>query len=537
MEGESTDAELVERTRGGDQEAYAILVTRYQGHVYGLAYSLVGDWAEAQDLAQDTFVRAYLNLAHLRDPSRFAAWLRRVTFSVSMNWLKSFRQELFRALDGRLDLADLDLPDFAPAPPEAMAHQELAAAVQKAVDALPPRYRVPLTMFHLDGLSYEKVAGFLDIPLGTAKSLIHRARAQLRIALAAYATEEGSPMLQEVFDEHKLPAQFAARVLDRVPRLAWGTQRECTFIGALEAALAPSERPQTYADMMGWSGLAFRTRWFAGNERQRWCPSSPVGEMEEEIAAVARATGWPLRVAFVQPQDAEAMKQLTAEFVASINAGRPVLAYEPRLSMAVVFGYEEGGEKLLIRDYFHPEAPLRLAAAELGFLALFVSEPAVPSPACEAFAEALRTAVLHWRCGKHAEGPGEYWYGDAAFRRWHDDLGEVDRLMPEERSLLSRVSWRCFVCLHDARLAAVSFLYGHCSRLPAAAQAALGTAADLYEREAALLGRALTSQDAFINTPEDWPSARRECERGLLIQAREYETEAIAAIEAALACI
>ncbi len=63
-----TDAELVERVRSGDREAYGSLVSRYQGHVYGLAYSLVDDWAEAQDIAQDAFVRAYLNLDQLQDP-------------------------------------------------------------------------------------------------------------------------------------------------------------------------------------------------------------------------------------------------------------------------------------------------------------------------------------------------------------------------------------------------------------------------------------------------------------------------------------
>jgi len=86
-----TDASLVQATLGGDADAYTELVHRYQAHVYGLAYSLTSSWAEAQDVAQETFIRVHSNLDHLRDPERFAPWLRRVTFSVAMNWLASSR--------------------------------------------------------------------------------------------------------------------------------------------------------------------------------------------------------------------------------------------------------------------------------------------------------------------------------------------------------------------------------------------------------------------------------------------------------------
>ena len=81
---ESGDGELVRMTLAGDHDAYRELVGRYQGHVYGLAYSLVGDWAEAQDIAQETFIRTYSNLDQLRSPERFAAWLRRVAFGVAL---------------------------------------------------------------------------------------------------------------------------------------------------------------------------------------------------------------------------------------------------------------------------------------------------------------------------------------------------------------------------------------------------------------------------------------------------------------------
>jgi RNA polymerase sigma-70 factor (ECF subfamily) len=200
-------------TRDGDAEAYGALVARYQGHVYGLAYTLVDNWADAQDIAQETFIRAYVNLSQLADAGRFAAWLRRVTFGVAMNWLRAFRRGSFEQLNGRVDLDSLDIPDFRPGPPEIVERRELGEAVLQAISSLPDKYRLPLTMFHLNGLSYQKVADFLDIPLGTAKSLIHRAREKLRGALAPYAVEEVSPMVGEVFNEHKLPAEFPRKVV------------------------------------------------------------------------------------------------------------------------------------------------------------------------------------------------------------------------------------------------------------------------------------------------------------------------------------
>lgn len=213
---EPSDAELVTRTRAGDKDAYRELVARYQGHVYGLAYSVLDNWADAQDMAQEAFIRAYCNLDQLRDAGRFAAWLRRVTFSVTMNWLKTFRPKLFEQLGSLDDLDSLDIPDFAPGPSELAEKRDLADAVLQAIASLPPKYRVPLTMFHLDGLSYQKVADFLDIPMGTVQSLIHRAREKLKPALAAYAGEGVSSMVKEVFDEHKLSAEFREQVLARI---------------------------------------------------------------------------------------------------------------------------------------------------------------------------------------------------------------------------------------------------------------------------------------------------------------------------------
>ena len=129
---EMSDQDLVRLTLQGQSDCYRPLVARYQGHVYGLAYSLVANWTDAQDIAQETFIRAYSNLDQLRDGSKFAAWLRRVTFGVAMDWLRTFRPKLFAQIDGNVDLEKLEIPDFAPGPAEVAERRELADAVLRA---------------------------------------------------------------------------------------------------------------------------------------------------------------------------------------------------------------------------------------------------------------------------------------------------------------------------------------------------------------------------------------------------------------------
>ncbi len=151
---ENTDAELVEMVRErGDTDAYGKLITRYQGHAYGLAYSILGDWAEAQDMAQEAFVRAYVNLHALDKPAKFPAWLRRIVFSTCMDWLRKFHPELYQSLGEPDDIEDLDaLPDSESATPlEQTLSNEMSKVVLTAIDDLPQKYRIPLTMFHLDG--------------------------------------------------------------------------------------------------------------------------------------------------------------------------------------------------------------------------------------------------------------------------------------------------------------------------------------------------------------------------------------------------
>ena len=175
----ATDGELVARARTGETLAFELLVRRHEAAARSLGHALVGDRAEAEDLSQEAFLRAFRNLDLLADPEKFAPWLRRVMFGVCIDWVRAFRPELFRGGSAAEVGAVLEVPSTDPSPLEHVERRELAERVLRALDSLPQRYRVPLTMYHIDGLSHDKVARALDVPVGTVRSLVARARRKL----------------------------------------------------------------------------------------------------------------------------------------------------------------------------------------------------------------------------------------------------------------------------------------------------------------------------------------------------------------------
>jgi RNA polymerase sigma-70 factor (ECF subfamily) len=165
-----TDAELVHLARTGNPDAYGELIRRYQRSICALACLLVNDRFEAEDLTQEAFLRAWRNLDLLSDPAKFAPWLRRVVFGVSIDWMRVFRPDLYRLTDDKTELKlSVHAADVESAF-ERLEAIELRQRIWDAVERLPPRYRLPLTLFHLDGLSHRKVADALDGSVSTARS-------------------------------------------------------------------------------------------------------------------------------------------------------------------------------------------------------------------------------------------------------------------------------------------------------------------------------------------------------------------------------
>jgi hypothetical protein len=255
--------------------------------------------------------------------------------------------------------------------------------------------------------------------------------------------------------------------------------------------------------------------------------------MREEIAAVGKMTGWPLRIHILQGDDAANVEQATAGIVESIDGGRAVLAYEPRLNMDVVYGYEEGGRVLLLRDYFQGEEPLRLPPSKLGFMVVFIGDRREPMSRRDAVVESLKTAVRNWGRERGRAGPGEYWYGKAALERWSADIGEAEELPQEAQEQLRSVGWWNFTTMHDARKTAVGYLTESAEVLGGEAGEALRGAAERYGEEVKLLDSAAAAH-AFEGSVEEWTAEVRRGEREVLGRAVELEEEAIGEIEKAL---
>lgn len=177
---EIDDRTLAERAQRGDQAAFATLVTRHQRYVYTLAYRLLRDPQEAEDLSQEAFLRAWRGIAGYRGEAQFTTWLYRIVTNLCYNRLPGLRRQLVQVGTDRLERAP------APArhnPQVQVEAGERRARVLRAIEALPDKYRLVVTLFYLQDQSYQEIAAVLDLPLGTVKTHLYRARERLKCAL------------------------------------------------------------------------------------------------------------------------------------------------------------------------------------------------------------------------------------------------------------------------------------------------------------------------------------------------------------------
>lgn len=192
------DVDLIARTRAGDLEAFDVLVERHQNRIFNVCYWTLGNRADAADAAQDTFVRAFRGLKNFRGDSIFSTWLHRIAVNVCIDAAQKRRRapllysdftfcdtddEAAEDIESRVK-QDGSTPDSAE-PSEAALKKEKRAAVRAALARLSDHYRIVLVLFDIEGRSYEEIAAALDLPLGTIKSRLNRARAQLREELQA----------------------------------------------------------------------------------------------------------------------------------------------------------------------------------------------------------------------------------------------------------------------------------------------------------------------------------------------------------------
>lgn len=211
------DAELVRRFNAGDDKAFNEIMSRYYGRILGLALNLLRNRADAEEIAQDTFLRVHRGLSNFRGDSSLATWLYRIALNLARNRYWYFfrrRRQDSVSIDRPIgEESDATLGDFIATnhgdPAQQTVTNEFAELIARCMEALEPSHREILTMRNTLHLPYEEIARAMGINVGTVKSRISRARENLRQLLADSAPEFGIRDASQESDDYFLPSRPA----------------------------------------------------------------------------------------------------------------------------------------------------------------------------------------------------------------------------------------------------------------------------------------------------------------------------------------
>jgi RNA polymerase sigma-70 factor (ECF subfamily) len=183
----ATDQEIVVLAVEGKEAAYRELIRRYERPVFSLVLRMVRDRQLAEDLSQETFIKALNAIASYRPEYKFSSWIFKIANNAAIDHLR--RRELNTlSIDGSpnatsaedIEATALQVGDKSETPLAELEARELGTAIERAIGQLRPEYRSCIMLRHVEGLAYEEIAQLLDLPLGTVKTYIHRARHELR---------------------------------------------------------------------------------------------------------------------------------------------------------------------------------------------------------------------------------------------------------------------------------------------------------------------------------------------------------------------
>ena len=186
----AADQEIVALAREGAEYAYRELIRRYERPVFSLIYRMVRDRETAEDLAQETFIKVLNAIASYRPEFKFSSWVFKIANNTAIDHLR--RRELDTlSLDGSphattpesVEATALQIGSDRGSPLDVLESKELGGEIEAAIKQLRPEYRSCILLRHVEGRPYEEIAEMLDLPLGTVKTYIHRARTELRLAL------------------------------------------------------------------------------------------------------------------------------------------------------------------------------------------------------------------------------------------------------------------------------------------------------------------------------------------------------------------
>ncbi len=360
---------LVEAAKTSDIKAYAAIVERFADMAYGYAFAILGDFHLAEDAAQEAFVEAYYNLSRLREASAFPRWFRQI---VLHRCNRISRKK-------RIETAPMDeavvVTSKEPSPQSIMENKELKSSVIEAISSLSQPLREATTLFYINGYSHSEISDFLDVPVNTVKSRLSASRKQLK--------ERMINMVKQTFDEHKLPDNFARKVIEGVPRVKYFSGgKNCpesyTFPSCLSASLKSMgedygvkeievhgskwQLNNGYVFLMGTSGEAFRLFWKPGWNLDNVGIIGKETDPNEFITRAFEAAGYAHKIIYKRENDAGAETQFKKDIIKSIHdKGHPVIALgvigPPEC--CIITGYDEDGDVLIGWSYFQGSAEFK----------------------------------------------------------------------------------------------------------------------------------------------------------------------------------
>ena len=276
-----TDVELIQKTLDGETDAFGELIRRYQDAVYATALQKAGNFADAQDIAQEAFIKAYRKLRTLREPAKFPSWLHTITLREYNHWRRKQRENI--PIEELNDAQMLEISNSCsgisygtgqsrvpcnitprvPLPDEELERKELRQLVLRAIASLPEKVGEAVTLYYIDGFSYNEIADFLSVPASTVKGRLQTGRKQLK--------EEFITMVEGTLKENRPDEKFTEKVLNEIIQSAkQAREREAhdEVVQLCEKALetlghleVTAEHKRSEIDVLDWQGDEW-LKWF-----------------------------------------------------------------------------------------------------------------------------------------------------------------------------------------------------------------------------------------------------------------------------------
>jgi len=186
-----SDEQLVERAKRGDRRAFRMLVDRHKRMVFNVGWRMLRNREDAEDAAQEAFFRAFRSMRTFRGQAKFSSWLYQSAVNVCLSFAESAHaKQTFVELREDADGADAHFIDGDMNPEDIVAQEDFGERIRALVGTLPPRYRAVITLYYLEERSYQEVAEILEIPMGTVKTHLHRAKECLRKSILEHYRRE-----------------------------------------------------------------------------------------------------------------------------------------------------------------------------------------------------------------------------------------------------------------------------------------------------------------------------------------------------------